>query len=297
MRLRLQIWIVLGGLVLLGLTSTFAVREHLRSERASQHLAALERERLTFQQEVAKLETQQRKASDPAAVPLIAGSAAPLPPAATEEPPLTPESMAALRIESGRAEARSSYAPFFSQRGFSAAKIAAFLDRLSRHNEQMNTIASEWPDNIKSDPTGTNPVLQNLRARQKEEQSRYLTEMESWLGTDDFARFQQFDKESGFWSTVGDFAGRLHDTDTPLTPTQASQLAGVLVAQATDATGRIGRSAANWEQVFTQSAGFLSPPQLELLKTQHDYDETWRQMNLMSSRALDAAKAAANEKK
>lgn len=296
MKLNSPTWIVLStSLALLIFAAGFAFRQHQRAASAITQLTAVEQEKSTLRREIEKLahQLQQPPSVSPNAVtenPVTLSSAEP-----SDQSPITPEVIAALRLESGRADVRSFYEPFFSQRRFSREKAAAFTERIARYNERREILASELPVNGIHDRD--DPTVVAFKARQQEEETRFHAELESFLGPDDFVRFQQFQPEARFWTPVKRLAGQLHDTDTPLTSDQANRLASVLVAQATDASGKIGPAVTDWDSVFNQAAGLLTPPQLAVLKTQHDYDETWRKLNRLSGRASAAARAAASEKR
>ena len=123
------------------------------------------------------------------------------------------------------------------------------------------------------------------RASIEAENTRYRADLADLVGPDSARAVQEFPREFRSWSQSGNLATHLYDTDTPLTSPQGRQLAATLVAAATDANGRLTPTPADWDAVFAQAAGFLSPPQLAVLKTLHEHDVLWSQLNRLRSKA------------
>lgn len=59
----------------------------------------------------------------------------------------------------------------------------------------------------------------------------------------------------------------------------------ILIMHATNPGGQIVRTVSNWDEVFSEAASVLAPPQLEILQAARDHDQLWLQMNRLRAQA------------
>ena len=201
----------------------------------------------------------------------------------SSSPVLTSETIDTLRMESAKADARRALGPLFRELGLSPEKVATIVDRIALCESTRSALLAEIPPTARNNPN--DPIALSVKARLAEEEFRYHSDLDAMLGSENSRRFEEFQREVPFWSQVSNLATQLYASDTPLSPAQAHQLATVLIAGATDASGQITRTVSNWDDVFVQARGFLTPSQIDALKTLHDHDELWKQLNRLRAKA------------
>jgi len=258
-------WLSVGSLLGLVPAGLFCAHEYTHLRRVASQQAKLIDDRSRIQKEIAALDARlcspnafpEDTSPSLEVLPASVGASADSNPSAS-----SPKAVAALRTEARKADARATFALYLSNR---------------------DKLFTEIPAGPQID--ANDPMALSVKTRLAEEDAHYNAAIESILGPDDFHRFEQFQREARFWSQASNLATQLYATETPLTPPQARQLVAVLVAGATNAHNEIVQTVPNWEAVFNQAAGFLSPPQLEVLKAIHENDDLWRQLNRMSGKA------------
>ena len=279
-------WLSVGSLLGLVPAGLFCAHEYTHLRRVASQQAKLIDDRSRIQKEIAALDARlcspnafpEDTSPSLEVLPASVGASADSNPSAS-----SPKAVAALRTEARKADARATFGPFFHTLGLSPEKTAAIIERFALYLSNRDKLFTEIPAGPQID--ANDPMALSVKTRLAEEDAHYNAAIESILGPDDFHRFEQFQREARFWSQASNLATQLYATETPLTPPQARQLVAVLVAGATNAHNEIVQTVPNWEAVFNQAAGFLSPPQLEVLKAIHENDDLWRQLNRMSGKA------------
>jgi hypothetical protein len=194
------------------------------------------------------------------------------------------DTTAALRLQSAKADMRSTLGPLFRELALSPVDVDRLLDRMVHHESVRSTTLADMPAGSGNNPN--DPRVQYVKDQLAREDSRYSTDLKAILGPENHTRFEEFQREIPFWTQASKLATQLFATDNPLSPDQSQQLVAVLIAGATDANGQLMRTVSKWDDVFAQARGFLSPPQLDALITLHEHDELWRQLNRLRAKTF-----------
>jgi hypothetical protein len=114
--------------------------------------------------------------------------------------------------------------------------------------------------------TWSDPAAQKL---QTELMASYNADQKELLGEDGFSQLNAYDQDFHWKTMATDFAGAATLAGVPLTSAQVQQLT-TLAVQASKASGaaqQAGVEAAYWASMDSQAASFLTPAQLDLMKT------------------------------
>lgn len=200
---------------------------------------------------------------------------------------VTHQSWDALKANAARAGAHLKFGLFFHRLGIPDEKAAAIVARIAEYDRANEQVVSDFeaavPPEMRN--AASQPALASLKARMAEVAARYQADLENLLGLEGYGAFQRYEKEQPHWQQVNAVASRLYETDAPLTASQAEKLGEILIAHATDPNGWITRTVSNWDEVFSQAALVLTPPQLEIFQAVRDHDQLWLQMNRLRAKA------------
>jgi hypothetical protein len=155
------------------------------------------------------------------------------------------------------------YGRLFAKLGLTAEQIESFEESVLNHQLAMRDIS----DSAKaSGVSGTDPALLQLRSQDAEQ---FQAQEAALLGEEGYRQFQEDSRTSQPRDWVNGLAGNLYATE-PLSAQQEDSLVQILAntnpqyqSGGNANTGQIR----DWDAVFTQAQGVLSPAQLEAMKT------------------------------
>jgi hypothetical protein len=262
----------------------FALRESLRAHNSATQQVALAEELNALKRETHRLDSRLKETARGRIEPAPSGPVATAADESLSKAQVpSPERTAALRFESAKADARTVFGPLFHELGVSQKTITSVVERIARYESMRSAIFAEMSSAAKNSSNASPGV--SVDARLAEEERRYHADLDAILGPETARRFEQFQREIPFRTQVSKLATQLYATDQPLSPAQSNQLVAVLLNSATDTNGQLTRTISRWDDVFAQAGGFLTPLQLDTLKTLREHDELWKQLNRLKAKA------------
>ncbi len=282
MSLRQARLVLFGNALLVCLASVFATREYLRARSARQRLELLQQDRARWQQRIGELETarQQKAAAGPTRDKPLEAVTSPHPDADEKTPASqSTDTLATMHLRALEADAQLNLDRFFRLRGLSPEQASAVIRRVAELNRGTLDLANELTPEVRSNPS--HPAWTAFKAKRDEAQARFNTDMIELLSPEGYEEYQTFQRTLPHWSHVTSLASQLFRTDTPLHSTQATQLAQIIIANATTAQGVIARNPSDWDLVFTQARTILSPSQFSMFTSLKERNDLHQQMNRM----------------
>jgi hypothetical protein len=260
----------------------FAIDAALRARAARRNVTHLHDTRARWRETVAQREAELRRAvalriekPDTPFVSSVSGenTAAPAPSAEDDR---------TLHLRALAADVQLSLDRFFRSRALPPEQAALVARRLAEFNRDQLLLSTQLPPAARHDIT--HPAMAQFLAQRKESQIRLKSDLTELLGVDGFAAYERFQETLPHWSHVTRLATQLFQTGDPLTSVQAAQLADLIIRQATAATGKLQRAPADWDAVFRQASGILSPVQLQTFQALKERTDLHQQLNRLIAR-------------
>lgn len=286
---RSRISLIPAAVVLVASFAIFlATRQFVQARDAERNLQALRQQYVHWRDTVLHLEAATRKNAPTASEPRETTHSSPSPAlvSAPDGPTPSPspiDDVDALHLRALQADAQLALDRLFRSLSLSPEQKAAITRRIADHNRTQLLLAQELPPEARGDPS--HPAALAFKARLADAETRLRSDLERLLGAEDYQRYEQYQQTAPHWSRVRNLATELYATATPLTASQASDLARILIANATSANGRVAPTFTNPEAVSAQAAGILAPSQLEMWKALEERSALHAQLNRMLVRA------------
>jgi len=175
------------------------------------------------------------------------------------------------------AQGRLDFGPCFQLLGLSQSQITAVCARMVQYQAQIDELDRAQHPGSKPPVAGAplDPAAEEIVRRYREVNREYESDVAAQLGSDGFKTFSDYRSAQQLWLEVGNLAGTLYATDTPLSADQSQKLIAAMKTHAPSSSGYFNPKTIDEPALLKDSAAFLSPAQLAILARQLETTKLW----------------------